>query len=116
MNEQDKQLMLDLHNRQRTRPLVINEKLEKAAQAHAETMARIRRLTHRGLTTRVKSFSYSYRTVGENVAMGQSSVEQVMSSWLRSRGHARNIRGNFTEVGFGRSGNYWCCIFGSPKN
>lgn len=30
--------------------------------------------------------------------------------------HARNIKGNFTEVGFGRSGNYWCVIFGTPKN
>jgi len=116
MEEQDKQLMLDLHNKQRTKTLIINEKLEKAAQSHAETMSRIRRLTHRGLTNRVKSFSYSYRSIGENVAMGQRTVEQVMSAWLRSRGHARNIRGNFTEVGFGRSGNYWCVIFGTPKN
>lgn len=116
MEEQDKQLMLDLHNKQRSTDLIISEKLEAAAQSHAETMAKIGRLTHRRLESRVKSFSYSYKNIGENVAWGQKTVEQVMSTWLRSRGHARNIKGNFTEVGFGRSGNYWCVIFGTPKN
>jgi uncharacterized protein YkwD len=116
MNEQDIELMLELHNKQRSIPLIINDKLMVAAQKQSQTMSRIRRLTHRGLTSRVKAESYRYRNVGENVAMGQTSVQQVMNSWLRSRGHARNIRGNFREVGFGRVGNYWCVIFATPIN
>lgn len=43
MEEQDNQLMLDLHNKQRSTDLIISEKLEAAAQSHAETMAKNRK-------------------------------------------------------------------------
>lgn len=116
MNEQEKQLMLDIHNRNRTSPLLINERLERAAQSHAENMKRMGKMNHRGLSNRVRGFNYNFSSVAENVARGQNSVEQVMNSWLRSRGHARNIKGNYSEVGFGRSGNFWCVIFANPRN
>ncbi len=39
--------------------------------------------------------------VGENVAAGQQSAQDVMTAWLNSSGHRENIEGNFTHIGIG---------------
>jgi len=42
----------------------------------------------------------SQMEMGENLAYGQSSVQQVMDEWMASPGHAENIlRGSFTQMG-----------------
>ena len=51
------------------------------------------------------------RSGGENCAMGQSSPSEAVGDWLSSPGHAANIRGNWTRVGFGRDGNAWAARF-----
>ena len=38
---------------------------------------------------------------GENVAYGQRSAQQVMTAWLNSPGHRKNIEGDFTHIGIG---------------
>ena len=44
----------------------------------------------------------SYRGAGENIAMGQSSAEAVMSDWMKSEGHRENIlNANFTKIAVG---------------
>ena len=44
----------------------------------------------------------SYRGAGENIAMGQTSAEQVMNEWMNSQGHRENILNpNFTKIGVG---------------
>lgn len=71
---------------------------------------------------RIGSYNYTYSTIGENIAAGQTSIAQVMAGWLASDGHCRNIMDpNYTEVGMSRyikSGtnyvNYWVQEFGSP--
>lgn len=40
--------------------------------------------------------------IGENIAAGQSSAEEVMKSWMNSSGHRRNIlEPRFRELGVG---------------
>lgn len=44
----------------------------------------------------------SYRGAGENIAMGQTSAEEVMTDWMNSQGHRENILNpNFTKIGVG---------------
>jgi uncharacterized protein YkwD len=40
--------------------------------------------------------------VGENVAKGYKTPDQVMDAWMRSRGHRKNILSpNYSEIGVG---------------
>lgn len=42
----------------------------------------------------------SYWTAGENIAKGQTSASEVVSDWMASEGHRRNILDpNFTMIG-----------------
>ena len=57
-----------------------------------------------------KSFGITYNYAGENIAMGYSSPEAVMTAWMNSAGHRANIlSANFTTlgVGYGADGGYW---------
>lgn len=58
-----------------------------------------------------------YRRAGENIAYGYSTPEAVVTAWMNSEGHRRNIlNGSFTHIGVGcyRSGGllYWTQLFG----
>ena len=58
----------------------------------------------------MKSFGISYTSAGENIAMGQTTPEQVVQAWMDSPGHRANImNSSFTQIGVGyvASGNYW---------
>lgn len=61
----------------------------------------------------IRNFGISFTTAGENIAMGQTTAEQVMNSWMNSAGHRSNILNpNFSEIGVGyASGNYWTQMF-----
>ena len=71
---------------------------------------------------RIVANGYSnYYSVGENIAGGQRSVDEVMKAWLASPGHCENIMStNYTEVGVAlvteadsTYGTYWTQNFGS---
>jgi uncharacterized protein YkwD len=61
---------------------------------------------------------------GENIAMGQTTPEQVMASWMASDGHCANVmRGTYQLLGVGYhpgaggrglGSNYWTQNFGVP--
>lgn len=61
----------------------------------------------------------SYRTAGENIAMGTwgyYGVDEIMDGWMNSEGHRANIlNGDFSEVGFGcvvvNGNGYWVQMF-----
>ena len=58
----------------------------------------------------------TYRAVGENIAYGQRSAEEVMNGWMNSSGHRANILSeNYTGIAVGivQKGNvkYWVQIF-----
>ncbi len=69
--------------------------------------------------TRIKRAGYDYEKAGENVAAGQTTVDEVMRSWLLSPGHRLNVLGRYSEIGMGyaidKTGTpYWCVTFGTP--
>jgi uncharacterized protein YkwD len=61
---------------------------------------------------------------GENIALGQSTPEEVMAAWMDSDGHCANImRASFDTIGIGYhpgagqrglGSNYWTQNFGAP--
>ncbi|MBE6623154.1 MAG: hypothetical protein E7621_03095 [Ruminococcaceae bacterium] len=59
----------------------------------------------------------SYSGAGENIAMGQTSAESVMTDWMNSEGHRENILNpNFKKIGVGvHKGSdgrlYWAQMF-----
>ncbi len=62
----------------------------------------------------MKNFGISYRSAGENIAMGQRTPEAVVNAWMNSSGHRANILSpSFTEIGVGyvADGKYWTQMF-----
>lgn len=58
----------------------------------------------------MRSFGVSYRSAGENIAMGYSTPEAVVAAWMNSEGHRANIlSANYTTLGVGyvEDGGYW---------
>jgi len=120
-------------------PLVWNDDLYQSAYEHATDMANSDTFSHYGSGTkyditasnsgsgrsyfyeRITSNGYgSYSALGENIAGGQSSIEDVMRAWLSSPGHYSNIMNDdFAEVGVSvvveedsTYGIYWVQNFG----
>lgn len=109
-------------------PLQANARLEKAAAVHAQDMAAHRFVAHAGrdgssFAQRITRARYEWASVGENVAAGQRTPEDVVQDWLASPGHCANIMsGDFTQMGVAFGVNmdakevvYWAQEFGRPK-
>lgn len=78
--------------------------LNSAAQACAQRMSDAGSMTHS---------AYPGGTWGENIAWGYGSQTAVFNGWKGSPGHRKNIlRGNFSKMGLGQVGLYWCQQFG----
>ena len=117
------------HNRERREAgltaLKLNAKLTAAARAHAADMAKRDKMSHTGGDgstpfDRMKSAGYRYRRAAENIARGQFTTAKLMTMWMNSPPHKRNILGSYTEIGAacatdaaGQS--YWCVDFGTPR-
>ncbi|MFJ9574939.1 CAP domain-containing protein [Streptomyces sp. NPDC101191] len=102
--------------------LTPNATLTRAAQGHSDDMAARDFFDHTNPDgaspgDRVTAAGYPWSTYGENIAMGQSSAEQVMESWMNSPGHRANILNcDFKEIGVGihdSGGPYWTQVFGA---
>jgi uncharacterized protein YkwD len=93
--------------------LVLDSRAQRAAQLHSEWMAREDVLDHTGQGgsdpgQRLSEQGVQWRAYAENVAWGQTSVQQVMRSWMNSPGHRSNLLNpRYTHLGWGRAGNYW---------
>lgn len=117
-----------LHNEARAKEklnsLEVSPKLTKAAQRHADDMARRGEMSHKGSdgtmpADRIKAAGYNYRRSGENVAYGRWTTDRLMQGWMDSPPHKKNILGSYSQIGVacaiaedGRS--YWCVTFGLP--
>ena len=110
-------------------PLRANPQLMRAAQIHAEQMARAGKMAHDLPNTayphtedRLAAAHYRWGMYGENVAEGQSSAAHVVRNWMDSPGHRKNILNPaYTELGTGyavdRAGRpYFVQVFGRPKS
>ncbi len=86
-------------------PVVWNDKLTQAADAHALDMANKNYFSHdsqdgRKFSDRITAAGYTWVAAGENIAAGQATVEAVMNSWRNSPGHCANLMSaNFADVG-----------------
>lgn len=103
--------------------LVMDERLRAAARGHSHDMAINDYFNHYSLdgrspTDRARAEGYP-GSVGENIAMGYRSPEDVMRGWMDSDGHRANIlRCSYTLIGVGLAYNaqgraYWTQNFGS---
>lgn len=87
------------------RPLTLNPQLEHAALLHSREMAEHSSMTHEGHDgstpgQRATRAGYPWSAVGENVAAGQRTADEVMAAWLSSPGHCANImNGQYAEMG-----------------
>jgi uncharacterized YkwD family protein len=113
--------VLQLVNKERTsrglNALTLDASLTKTATLKSEDMANLGYFDHNSPTygspfDMMKQFGISYQTAGENIAMGQTSPEQVMTGWMNSEGHRANIlNASFTKLGVGiaqdSSGRYY---------
>ena len=88
-----------------------DEDLDQSAQEWAESMATKNRLKHGSFESK-----FSYRA--ENIAWGQNDPEEVLDSWMNSKGHRANILNKrYTHIGVGTARRadgrlYWCVQFG----
>ena len=128
--EQFSRRLVELTNRERLKqglmPLKRQEDLEHIADWFAKDMADKQYLNHtdsssRTVKERATSFKYEdWDELGENIASGYQTPEEVFQGWMNSPGHKKNmLSDNYTEVGFGYAQPkncdvaYWVQEFGS---
>lgn len=122
---------VELVNQERTSrglaEVTLNSQLSRMAEAYCCEMIEQRFFSHENPTTgegpaqRALNAGYIFLAIGENLAGGQTSPEQVISEWMQSKqGHRENIlAAQWREVGVGvRTGGeygvYWVLEFGNP--
>lgn len=101
------------------KPLTLNWELSRVARYKSQDMHDKGYFSHTSPTygspfDMMKSFGLSYRSAGENIAMGYKTPESVVDAWMNSSGHRANIlNSSFTQIGVGyvASGNYWTQMF-----
>lgn len=102
-------------------PQIMSAKLTKAAQFHADYMARTLDFSHDknlGLTGRIQHFGYD-GTARENIAYGSKTVALTFDIWHGSRRHRSNIICDAPQVGFGHAVSaygtpFWVSVYGYP--
>jgi len=113
---EDKAKLLQLMNQYRKQkgraPLLIDDRLMRAAQSHSEAMNRHKNMSHvtkgeKSLPKRLQKVGYPQVYFSENIANARGA-EMVNRLWTESPGHRRNLLGKrYTRVGIGLSGRYW---------
>lgn len=99
--------------------LRLRSELNKAAQRHASDMSRNRYFSHTSQDgtswiTRIRRAGWD-EPGGENIARGYSRAGTVVSAWMNSPAHRRNIlncKFRNLGVGYAQSGHYWVQDFG----
>jgi uncharacterized protein YkwD len=104
-------------------PVTWNDRLATAAAAHATDMANHHYFSHQSLngdhiTERFERAGYQPKgfqryVIGENIAAGQQSIEQVHQELFKSDLHCKNLMNpEFKEVGVFVYNYYWVEDFG----
>jgi uncharacterized protein YkwD len=109
-------------------PVKLSGPLAEVALGHANDMALHDYFEHQDLTghspaDRVRAIGYRETLVGENIAYGPQSAEEVVQGWLESPGHCENIMDpRFSEMGLAfsagqasRHGLYWVQLLAAPR-
>ena len=100
--------------------LIWDSRAAAVAQAHSRDMFRQHYFSHTSLDgrstwDRLAAGGVTYSQAGENIAWGQVTGREVLTSWLDSPPHRANIeRGSYTRHGVGKVGTYWTHVFILP--
>ncbi|MBO9128478.1 CAP domain-containing protein [Bacillus sp. 165] len=120
---QFEQKVVDLTNAERAKyglaALKVDTALSNVARIKSQDMLNKNYFSHTSPTygspfDMMKQFGISYRTAGENIAMGQRTPEEVVQAWMNSSGHRANILNNtYTHIGVGyvAQKNIWTQMF-----
>jgi uncharacterized YkwD family protein len=115
--------VIDLTNAERKKnglpALKADASLSKVAQTKSNDMQAKHYFSHTSPTygspfDMMRDFGVTYSSAGENIAMGQTTAQQVVTAWMNSEGHRKNILSpNYTNIGVGftSNGNYWSQMF-----
>lgn len=109
------------------KPLAVNPDLTKAAQKHADELAKRgygTRMTSGGHfgkngsthLQRIKRAGYKACLAVENVAWGQKNATALMAEWMRSKGHRDNLtHRKIRDIGLGFSApKTWVMVGAKP--
>ena len=109
-------------------PVRWNSALADASRQHSQDMARYNYFSHHGRdgsepAGRIERAGYRYSSMGENIAAGQRSPEEVVAGWIKSPGHCANLMNPvFTEMGAAvavnagsKLGTFWTQDFARPR-
>ena len=120
------QQVLDLVNAERTKrgiaALTLDSSLSSVATKKSQDMVNKNYFDHTSPTygspfDMMKQVGISYRTAGENIAKGQKTPQEVVTAWMNSEGHRKNILNpDFTNLGVGiakdsNGTTYWTQMF-----
>lgn len=109
--------------------LAPNSRLMRAAELHAQQMARSGTLSHDipgapypTPKDRLAVVGYDWRAYAENVSWNQRDARAAVEGWMRSAGHRENILNSaYTEIGAGMARSpkgepYYVQVFGRPAS
>jgi uncharacterized protein YkwD len=109
-------------------PVTLSGTLAGVAYGHATDMAQHNYFEHEDLAghspaDRVRAVGYREKLVGENIAYGPQTTEEVVQGWLDSPGHCENIMDpRFAQMGIAaaagqatRHGLYWVQVLAAPQ-
>ena len=109
-------------------PVKLSGTLAGVAFGHATDMAQHNYFEHEDLrghspADRVRAVGYREKLVGENIAYGPKSADEVVQGWLDSPGHCENIMDSrFAEMGIAyaagqasKRGLYWVQVLAAPR-
>ncbi|WP_424933919.1 CAP domain-containing protein [Amaricoccus macauensis] len=109
-------------------PLAANAALTAAAEGWSKEMAQGDFFEHSDTPEIVEEEGYDWQSLGENIAAGYPTPEEVVEGWINSEGHRENLLSEkFTEIGVGYYfrdndggdapfGHYWTQVFGTPDD
>lgn len=104
------------------KPLTSNWELARVARYKSQDMLNKNYFDHNSPTygtpfQMIKNFGITYKTAGENIAAGQTTPQAVVTAWMNSEGHRKNIlSSSYTQIGVGyvkggSYGHYWTQMF-----
>jgi len=109
-------------------PVKLSGTLAGVALGHAADMAQHNYFEHEDRAghspaDRVRAVGYQEKLVGENIAYGPKTADEVVQGWLDSPGHCENIMDpRFAEMGIAYSagraskrGLYWVQLLADPR-
>ena len=109
-------------------PLSWDSQLLSAAASHSQDMARRNYFDHRSpegvmVSQRASASRYKWKSVGENIAGGDTSVNTVVNGWLDSPTHCENMMdGGYQDIAVAcvqqpgtQWGTYWTMVLGRKQ-